>query len=75
MITDIAQKSVKERLAELVAKMGGQVIASEKCKRMVEDKNGRFRCEKPGECPGQTEVVLKLKKAGATAILTGTCED
>lgn len=65
----------KERLAEQVARMGGELVASEKCKRMVEDKNGRFRCEKPGECPGQTETVLKLKKAGATAILAGTCED
>lgn len=63
-----------DRLKELVEKMGGQIIASEKCKRMVEV-NGRFRCEKPGECPGQTEVCLKLKKAGATSIIAGTCED
>lgn len=63
-----------DRLKEIVEKMGGHVIASEKCKRMVEV-NGRYRCEKPGECPGQTEVVLKLKKAGATSIIAGTCED
>ena len=63
-----------DRLKELVEAMGGQVIASEKCKRMVEV-NGRFRCEKPGECPGQTEVCLKLKKAGATSIIAGTCQD
>lgn len=63
-----------DRLKELVEKMGGQVIASEKCKRMVEV-NGRFRCEKPGECPGQVEVCLKLKKAGATSIIAGTCQD
>lgn len=63
-----------DRLKELVEKMGGEVVASEKCKRMVEV-NGRFRCEKPGECPGQTETCLKLKKAGATSIIAGTCED
>ncbi len=63
-----------DRLKELVEKMNGTIVASEKCKRMVEV-NGRFRCEKPGECPGQAEVCLKLKKAGATTILTTTCED
>lgn len=63
-----------DRLKEMVESMGGELVASEKCKRMVEV-NGRFRCEKPGECPGQTEVCLKLKKAGATAIIAGTCED
>ncbi len=63
-----------ERLAYLVEKMNGTIVASEKCKRMQEV-NGRFRCEKPGECPGQAEVCLKLKKAGATAILATTCED
>jgi hypothetical protein len=63
-----------DRLAELVSKLGGELVKSVKCKRMVEV-NGRYRCDKPGECPGQTEAVLKLKKAGATAIVVGTCED
>lgn len=63
-----------DRLKELVEKMGGEIIATEKCKRMKEI-NGRYRCEKPGECPGQTELCLKLKKAGATSIIAGTCED
>lgn len=62
------------RLKELVEAMGGTVVAEEKCKRMVEV-GGRFRCEKPGECPGQAEKVLKLKAGGAEALLTGTCED
>lgn len=64
----------EDRLAEIVAGMGGTVVASEKCKRIVEV-NGRYRCDKPGECPGQTETILKLKKAGAKAIIVGTCED
>lgn len=63
-----------ERLTEIVEGMGGTVISSERCKRMVEV-NGRYRCDKPGECPGQTEKVLALKKAGAEVILTGTCQD
>ncbi len=63
-----------DRLKYLVEKMNCTLVASEKCKRMVEV-NGRFRCEKPGECPGQAEVCLKLKKAGANAILVTTCED
>ncbi len=63
-----------DRLKYLVEKMNGTLVASEKCKRMTEV-NGRYRCEKPGECPGQAEVCIKLKKAGATAILATTCED
>ncbi len=63
-----------DRLAYIVKSMNGELVAQEKCKRMVEV-NGRYRCEKPGECPGQAEVCLKLKKAGATAILAATCED
>ncbi len=63
-----------ERLTEIVAGMGGTVVANTMCKRMVEV-NGRFRCDKPGECPGQAEKVLQLKREGAEAIVTGTCQD
>lgn len=64
----------KERLSQIVESMGGRVVASERCKRMVEV-NGRYRCDKPGECPGQAQSVLKLKAGGARVIITGTCED
>lgn len=64
----------EDRLTEIVEAMGGTVVASERCKRMVEV-NGRYRCDKPGECPGQTEKVLKLKKEGAEAIIAGSCQD
>lgn len=63
-----------ERLTEIVEAMGGTVVAAERCKRMVEV-NGRYRCDKPGECPGQTEKVLALKKAGAQVIIAGSCQD
>lgn len=63
-----------KRMEYLIAQMGGEVVASKNCKRMVEV-NGKYRCEKPGECPGQAEVCLALKKSGATAIIMSTCED
>lgn len=61
------------RLKEIVEKMGGEVIKSVNCKRMV-DVDGRLRCEEPGVCPGQAEQVIQLKKAGAEVIIAGTCE-
>ena len=63
-----------DRLREIAASMGAEVIAEEMCKRMTEV-NGRFRCDLPGSCPGQTDKVLALRKKGAQIILTGTCED
>lgn len=64
----------EERLREIAKGMGGEVVGETKCKRMTEV-NGRFRCDLPGICPGQTEKVLYLKKQGAEVIITGTCED
>ena len=64
----------KERLRGIVAGMGGTVISETLCKRMMEV-NGRYRCEKPGNCPGQAENALYLKKQGAQAILTSACQD
>lgn len=63
-----------DRLKEIAEGMGAELVASTKCKRMVEH-NGRYRCDKPGICPGQTEKVLELRKKGAEVIITGTCED
>lgn len=63
-----------DRLTEIASGMGGEVVASVKCKRM-EEINGRYRCTLPGICPGQAEKVLELKKQGAEAIIIGTCED
>lgn len=64
----------EERLKEIASGMNAEVVATTKCKRMTEVK-GRFRCDKPGACPGQAEKVLYLKNQGAEAIITGTCED
>lgn len=64
----------KERLTEIANNMGAEVVASEMCKRMVEV-NGRYRCSKPGVCPGQAEKIMKMKKEGAEVVITGTCSD
>ncbi|SIN87521.1 proline reductase-associated electron transfer protein PrdC [Peptoclostridium litorale DSM 5388] len=65
----------EERLKEIAMSMGAEVVAEKKCKRMTDDGRGRYRCDLPGTCPGQAETVLYLKKHGAQAIITGTCED
>lgn len=62
------------RLEEIAAGMGAEVVATTKCKRMVEV-GGRYRCDKPGTCPGQAEKVLGLKKQGAEVVIVGTCQD
>jgi len=62
------------RLKEIVKEMGGTVVAEAKCKRMVEV-SGRYRCEEPGNCPGQAEAILKLRAEGAEALMIGACED
>jgi len=64
----------EDRLREIVAGMGGEIVAEAKCKRMVEV-GGRYRCDEPGNCPGQSEKILKLKQQGAQAVLVSTCED
>jgi len=66
--------ATKERIREIVAGMNGTVISEVLCKRMVEI-NGRYRCEKPGSCPGQAEAALLLKRHGAQAIITSACQD
>lgn len=64
----------EDRLRAIAKAMGAEVVAEEKCKRMVEV-NGRYRCDKPGVCPGQAEKILKMKKKGIQVLLTGTCGD
>lgn len=62
------------RLREIAEEMGAEVVSTAKCKRMVEV-NGRYRCDKPGCCPGQAETILSLRKDGAEVVLTATCQD
>lgn len=64
----------EDRLKEIASGMGAEVVAEVKCNRMVEV-NGRWRCEKPGICPGQASTILDLKKQGAEVVLVGSCGD
>lgn len=62
------------RMREIAANMGAEVVAVERCKQATEIR-GALKCENPGNCPGQAERVLRLKKAGAEALLIGNCSD
>lgn len=66
--------SSEERMTEIAENMGAEVVATQRCKRMVKV-NGRYRCTLPGICPGQAQTVFALKKAGAEVVMTGTCSD
>jgi len=63
----------EDRLREIATGMGSNIVAVEKCKRMVEH-NGRFRCDLPGICPGQSEKILTMKKAGIETVLMSSCQ-
>lgn len=64
----------EERLKEIARKMVASVAGIERCKQVVEVR-GSIKCENPGNCPGQAEKILKLKRKGAEALLVGTCSD
>lgn len=65
----------EERMKEITKKMGTTFTGVEYCKNAIKLENGRYKCVNPGECPGQVEKVLKLKKSGADALLIGNCSD
>lgn len=62
------------RLREIAGKMKSEVVAVGKCKNLVEVR-GVNKCLTPGECPGQVQVVMELKKKGAKRILVANCSD
>lgn len=64
----------EERLRELAQKMGAPVVGVERCKQVVDVKNA-IKCENPGNCPGQAEKIMKLKKSGAEVVLVSNCSD
>lgn len=64
------------RMRDLVEKMNGKVSTVTFCKQAVEVKPGApLKCENPGNCPGQAERCLTMKKAGSEYILIGNCSD
>lgn len=64
----------EERLREIADSMGAHVAGVEFCKQahMV---NGNLKCDNPGKCPGQSQKVLQLRKAGAQTLLISNCTD
>ena len=69
-----ACSATESRLREIAGKMNAKVVAVETCKQAVENK-GTLKCEDPGNCPGQAEKILLLKKNGAQVLLIGNCSD
>ncbi len=64
----------EDRLREIAKDMNANVVGVEKCKQAVESR-GTLKCENPGNCPGQAEKILSLKKKGAQVILISNCSD
>ncbi|MGI6308826.1 MAG: proline reductase-associated electron transfer protein PrdC [Dethiobacteria bacterium] len=67
--------ATEARLREIAGNIGAPVAAVQRCKQVVDMKNGAIKCEKPGDCPGQAERILDLRKKGAQVLLVGTCSD
>lgn len=64
----------EERLRDVAAKMGAEVVAVTKCKNVV-DVRGANKCQTPGDCPGQAQGIIYLKSKGAKRILISNCSD
>ncbi|MDL2268253.1 hypothetical protein LJC46_09790, partial [Desulfovibrio sp. OttesenSCG-928-G15] len=64
----------EDRMREIAGYMGAKVVSVRKCKQ-AKDVRGMLKCENPGECPGQAEKILEMRKEGAEALLIGNCSD
>lgn len=62
------------RLREIAGAMNATVVGVERCKQAVESR-GTLKCEDPGNCPGQAEKILSLKKQGVEVVLISNCSD
>ena len=62
------------RMRDLAGKLNARVVGVQKCKQAQEVK-GALKCENPGNCPGQAEKIMELRKAGAEGLLVGNCSD
>ncbi len=64
----------ENRLRDVASKMGSEVVEVLPCKN-IETIRGANKCKTPGTCPGQAQVVLKFKKAGAQRLIIANCSD
>lgn len=62
------------RLRDIASKMKSEVVAVTRCTNLVEVR-GANKCLTPGECPGQVQGVMDLKRNGAKRILVSNCSD
>lgn len=66
----------EDRLKDIAKKYNMEVVDVEYCKQAQDPKgNGVYKCENPGNCPGQALKCMNIKKAGATEILISNCSD
>lgn len=66
----------EDRLKDIAKKHNMEVVDVEYCKQAKDPKgNGVYKCENPGNCPGQALKCMNIKKAGATEILISNCSD
>lgn len=62
------------RMREIAQKMNGNVVSVQRCKQAMEIK-GALKCENPGNCPGQAQKCLAMKKDKSEYIIIGNCSD
>lgn len=62
------------RMRDIAQKMNAEVVLVQQCKQAADIK-GTLKCENPGNCPGQAQKCMNIKKAGCTEILIGNCSD
>lgn len=64
----------EERLKQIAQSMHANVVGIEYCKQAI--KVGKtYKCQNPGNCPGQAEKILALRRQGAQALLISNCSD
>lgn len=64
----------EDRMRELAGKMSAHVVSVRTCKQAAEVK-GSLKCENPGNCPGQAEKIMEMRREGAEVLLVGNCSD
>lgn len=63
-----------ERMHDLAKKMNARVVSERHCKQAALVK-GAYKCENPGNCPGQAEKIMEMRREGAEVLLIGNCSD
>lgn len=66
--------ALEPRMREIAESMDAEVVGHVICKN-AHEAGPAYKCEDPGNCPGQAEKVLELRKLGAEGVLIGHCTD